>query len=131
MPIRKLVAVAAALAAFVACEKQPPNTHAPSMANHQFTPKSITIGVGEAVRWVNDTDEAHTVTAEEKSLPQGAEFFSSGDAPNEEAALDSLSDELIEPGEVYEWTFEQSGTYVYFCIPHRADGMEGTIVVEE
>lgn len=127
----RLAAVLVFLAALAACENQPPSTNAPSMANHQFTPKSITIGVGEAVRWVNDTDEAHTITAEEKSLPEGAEYFSSGDAPDEDAALDSLADELIEPGEVYEWTFEQPGTYVYYCIPHRGEGMEGTIVVEE
>ncbi len=114
----------------IACEQEPGNTHAPSMANHAFTPQTLAISVGETVRWVNDTDEAHTVTAAEASLPADAEYFSSGRADSEDAALDSLQDELIEPGDAFEVTFDEPGTYRYYCIPHRADGMEGTVVVE-
>ena len=114
----------------VACDSEPANTHAPSMADHAFTPERLTIQTGEVVRWVNDTDEAHTVTADGSSLPEGAEYFSSGEAANEEAANDSLQEELIDPGEVFEFTFDEPGTYRYYCIPHRADGMEGTVVVE-
>lgn len=100
------------------------------MANHRFTPETLEIGVGEAVRWVNDTEEAHTVTAVEGSLPEGADYFSSGSAADEDAANDALSEELIEPGGVFEWTFEEPGTYRYYCIPHEGDGMTGTVVVE-
>ncbi len=117
--------------ALAACGGESTTAITPSMANHTFTPERIVISVGEAVRWVNDTDEAYTVTAEQESIPAGADYFSSGDAANETAALDFLSDQLIDPGEVYEWTFEWPGTYRYYCIPHRGDGMEGTIVVEE
>ena len=100
------------------------------MANHSFTPERLTIAPGEVVKWVNDTDEAHTVTAVHDSLPDGADYFSSGGAPSEEDANDDLAAELVDPGEMFEWTFDEPGTYRYYCIPHRADGMEGTIVVE-
>ena len=101
-----------------------------SMEDHAFTPESFGVEVGETVEWFNDSDEAHTVTAVEDSLPDGAAYFSSGDASSEEEANDGLADELIGPGETFEWTFEQPGTYRYYCIPHRGDGMEGTVIVE-
>ena len=126
----KRLVLALALVALAACDKAPANTHGPSMADHRFTPETLTIAPGEVVRWVNDTEEAHTVTAVETSLPDGAEYFSSGAAPSEDDANDSLGDALIDPGEVFEWTFDEPGTYRYYCIPHRSDGMEGTVVVE-
>ena len=100
------------------------------MADHAFTPEMLEISSGEVVKWVNDTDEAHTVTAVEDSLPDGAEYFSSGGAASEDDATGDLSAELIEPGEAFEWTFDEPGTYRYYCIPHRSDGMEGSVVVE-
>ena len=101
-----------------------------SMADHAFTPETERVAVGETVTWVNDSDETHTVTAVEDSLPEGAAYFSSGEASSEDDANDDLGGELIAPGEKFEWTFEEPGTYRYYCIPHRSDGMEGTVVVE-
>lgn len=118
------------LVALVSCQGDPPNTTAPSMANHAFTPETTEVASGEVVKWFNDTEEAHTVTAVQSSLPEGAEYFSSGGAANEEEAIANLGDELIEPGETFEWTFEDPGTYRYYCIPHKGDGMEGSVVVE-
>ena len=100
------------------------------MANHSFTPETLTIKTGEVVKWVNDTDEAHTVTAVEDSLPEGADYFSSGEADSEDMAKDELAAELVDPGESFEWTFAEPGTYRYYCIPHEADGMVGSVVVE-
>ena len=127
--MKKLVVVLA-FVALAACGDGGPNVHAPSMSDHSFTPERLTIAAGEVVKWVNDTDEAHTVTAVEASLPEGAEYFSSGDSGSEDEAMDSLAEQLIEPGEMFEWTFEEPGTYRYYCIPHRADGMVGVVVVE-
>ena len=100
------------------------------MEGHAFTPETRTVAAGDTVEWVNDTEEAHTVTAVEGSLPDGAEYFSSGGASSEEEATANLADELIEPGESFEWSFDEPGTYRYYCIPHRGDGMEGSVVVE-
>lgn len=101
-----------------------------SMADHAFTPETERVTAGETVTWVNDSEESHTVTAVEDSLPEGAAYFSSGESSSEDDANDDLGGELIVPGEEFEWTFEEPGTYRYYCIPHRSDGMEGSVVVE-
>ena len=37
---------------------------------------------------------------------------------------------LLAQGELFSHTFEASGEYVYFCIPHERNQMVGTIAVE-
>jgi plastocyanin len=96
-----------------------------------FDPSSVEVHVGETVTWENQSDDAHTVTAEEASLPDGAGFFASGDFSSERAAHDDLAGGLLQNGDTFEVTFDVPGTYRYYCIPHRADGMRGVIVVEE
>lgn len=100
------------------------------MEGQAFTPETRTVQVGETVEWVNDSAEAHTVTATESSLPDGAEYFSSGGSSSEEEAVRNLAGELIDPGESFEWTFDEPGTYRYYCIPHQGSGMKGSVVVE-
>ncbi len=96
----------------------------------RFDPVSLTVPAGTTVRWSNQADDAHTVTAYRKALPEGAAYFSSGGFESEGEARDHLAEGLIATGGSYEVTFDQPGTYEYFCIPHEADGMKGTIVVE-
>ena len=43
--------------------------------------------------------------------------------------LDSGS-AVAEEGTTYEYTFEEAGTYLYNCVPHRTLGMVGAVVVE-
>lgn len=72
----------------------------------RFTFESpIEIAVGASVTWTN-TEEPHTVTARDGS-------FDSGRIPQ---------------GESFTHTFEEAGTFDYFCQIHPA--MEGTVVVE-
>lgn len=40
------------------------------------------------------------------------------------------SDLYSEEGETFEYTFEDSGNYRYFCNPHRSNGMLGGVAVE-
>lgn len=40
------------------------------------------------------------------------------------------SDPHTDEGETFEHTFEESGTYTYYCTPHEAVGMKGAVVVE-
>ena len=101
------------------------------MSAQRYAPSSITVSVGEPVVFVNDSDEVHTVTAEQDSLPEGGSYFSSGGFDNEDAARSSPSDGFILEGETFEVEFDAPGTYEYFCIPHEAAGMRGTIIVEE
>ncbi len=95
-----------------------------------FEPEELTVASGETVVFSNDSDAAHTVTAYEDELPEGADFFASGGEESEDGARDDLAAGLIKPGESMEVTFEQPGTYQYFCIPHEQQGMTGEIVVE-
>jgi plastocyanin len=96
-----------------------------------FEPQTITIDAGQSATWDNVSSEQHTVTADEGALPDGAGFFASGGATDEEAANDDLSAGFVGPGESYSHTFETPGTYRYYCIPHRESGMVGTVVVRE
>jgi plastocyanin len=36
----------------------------------------------------------------------------------------------IGPGQSFSFTFNEPGTYNYHCIPHEADDMTGTVIVE-
>ena len=89
----------------------------------RFQPEVITVEVGETVQWRNMSQRVHTVTADPSlvndpanvELPEGAEPFDSGD---------------VEPGGMYEQTFEVPGRYRYFCSLHQDDGMLGEILVE-
>lgn len=88
----------------------------------KYTPDTVRVMVGETVRWENSADVMHTVTADPDeafkqssvNLPDGASTFNSGN---------------LDPKETFEHTFEVAGTYRYFCIPHEAAGMKGTVIV--
>jgi plastocyanin len=72
-----------------------------------FQPRSITIARGDVVAWVNVSDSAHTITGDDLS------FADSG---------------VLDPGQTFQQTFDQPGTYHYRCGPHP--WMEGDIIVE-
>ena len=98
--------------------------------NQKFDPEQLTISPGDAVSFKNTSSESHTVTAYSDGLPEGADYFSSGGLPSEEAARDELGAALVASGDGYEVTFDEPGTYRYFCVPHEGAGMTGSIVVE-
>jgi plastocyanin len=102
-----------------------------SMDNsHRYEPSTLTVAVGEKVSWRNAGSEAHTVTAYDDGMPAGADFWATGGAPSEKAARDDIAAGLLKEGESFEMSFDEPGTYRYFCIPHEDDGMKGEIVVE-
>ncbi|WP_404379530.1 plastocyanin/azurin family copper-binding protein [Caenispirillum salinarum] len=88
-----------------------------------YTPETVAVSAGDTVRWNNTSDLVHTVTADPAKasdpahvrLPDGAEPFDSGS---------------VQAGGSYSHTFTVPGEYTYFCIPHEAAGMIGSIVVE-
>jgi len=92
-------------------------------SSHQFSPREVTIKVGESVTWKNSANDVHTVTAdpsrakmkENVSLPAGAKPFHSGE---------------IHPGKTYRQTFTVAGTYRYVCTLHEDKGMTGTVIVK-
>jgi plastocyanin len=95
-----------------------------------FEPSELTVGVGSEVVWETVGSVAHSVTAYEEELPDGATYFASGGFESESAAREAWPNEgNVESGETYSHTFETAGEFPYFCIPHESS-MQGTIVVE-
>ena len=81
--------------------------------NLSFTPSSVTVNVGDTVKWVR-TSGSHTVTS-------GSNCTASGFS----APLNSTSTSFT-------WVVPAStaGTTVpFFCSPHCSSGMKGTIIV--
>jgi plastocyanin len=77
------------------------------MHNDAFAPLTVTVHTGDTVRWTNDDDDAHTVTAMDGS------FDSKG----------------IDSNGSWSHTFTKPGTYKYFCELHPF--MKATIVVKD
>ncbi len=80
-----------------------------------FQPAKVSIKSGDTVKWVNNKLAPHNVV------------FDSSDKDADKHTHKALS---FSPGESFEVTFSDPGTYTYYCEPHRAAGMLGTIVVE-
>jgi plastocyanin len=82
------------------------------MVGQSFTPSTLEVEVGTTVRWENNSSETHTVTSGTNGTYDGN--FDSGN---------------VSPGGSYTYTFNEAGTFPYFCIPHP--NMTGTITVVE
>lgn len=104
------------------------------MSPTSFDPRTVTVRVGDEVRWKNTGSRNHTVTAYENGIPDDASFFASGGYESEDAARRAWNENLggaIAANDAYSHTFEVPGEYQYFCVPHEQGGMQGTVVVEE
>jgi plastocyanin len=89
--------------------------HEIEVVNFEFIPSSITVAVGDTVRWisVNVANHEHNVLADDSSFTSGLPAF----AP---------------------WTFDHvftsAGNNPYYCEPHGApggSGMSGVVVVTD
>lgn len=87
--------------------------HYVDVKNFEFTPKDITINVGETVRWSNKGGQ-HNVNGTKTKFPSNPESFSNG--PTSSSAW------------TYDFTFNIQGFYNYQCDAHPGD-MRGTITV--
>jgi plastocyanin len=80
------------------------------LRNFEFSQRELRIAPGTTVRWRNSTSTFHTVTPDGHA--QWSEWQTAG------------------VGETFEVRFDQVGTFSYYCLPHRALGMTGTVIVE-
>lgn len=122
------------LAGCLAGGSEPSGDYDVGMSATRFEPTRIEVAVGETVVWRNTNSRAHTVTAYEAGIPDGAEYFASGGYDSEEAARDAYLSSFggaLDTRDEYEYTFEVPGRYDYFCVPHEAGGMVGSVVVGE
>lgn len=83
-------------------------TNVVDISDYSYEPQTITIKRGATVTWTNRDRVAHTVTSQSE-------------------APETFTSELFSQGETYEYTFNTSGTYEYFCKPHPY--MKATVVV--
>jgi plastocyanin len=79
--------------------------------NECYIPYSVTISKGDTISWSNEDTAAHTVTSGSPANGPDGKFDSS----------------LIMAGSDYKFTFEQTGSYDYFCMVHP--WMIGTVQV--
>ena len=97
-----------------ACSSSSDTTTAPpdtggdvSIENFSFGPASTTVSVGDTVTWTNNEDSVgHTTTSD-----------------------DGLwKSDVLKPGDGFDRTFDEAGTFTYFCSIHSS--MKGSITVE-
>ncbi len=80
-----------------------------------YDPPGVTVDAGTTITWEWVGDAGHSVTHEVDDDEE--EVFDSGNITGD--------------GETFEFTFEEGGVYLYYCIPHRGQEQKGVVVVEE
>lgn len=76
-----------------------------------YLPYEVTVAAGTTVTWSNDDTAVHTVTSGTPSAGVTGVFDSS----------------IFNAGDTFEYTFDEAGTYDYFCVVHP--WMEGIVHV--
>lgn len=83
-----------------------------AMRDSFFDSQSVTVNVGDIVKWANQGLNLHTSTSGTNCSPDGK--WDSG---------------FLSTGASFETQFNEPGTFSYFCTLHCSLGMTGTIVV--
>ncbi|MBK7525835.1 MAG: lamin tail domain-containing protein [Saprospiraceae bacterium] len=86
------------------------------VSSFQFSPKDITIDVGQTVRWENKGG-THNVNGTQATFPNNPASFTSGNP--------------MSGNWTYDFKFTIAGKYDYQCNPHASSGMTGTVTVME
>jgi plastocyanin len=90
---------------FSTAAQQPPAAKEVTIDNFSFGPMELTVPVGTQVTWVNKDDVPHVVMSVDKIFKSKA----------------------LDTDDKFSFTFQQAGTYEYFCSVHPK--MTGKIVV--
>ena len=107
-----LAALTVVVAAFAGAGSAPGAANAATtttvnMKSFQFSPATVSIDVGDTVRWLNNEDSIpHTATSE---------------------AYPGFATPVITAGETASVVFDKAGAYPYFCLIHP--GMRGVVLV--
>ncbi len=99
-------------------------------SQYKFEPAAVTIRVGDVIEFVNVSGGPHNIQFDKDHIPAGAR-----DVLNR--AMTQRMGDLQGPfltaaNQVYRVSFAGApkGAYSFYCLPHQALGMKGTITVE-
>merc|ERR1712166_949547 len=81
--------------------------------------KSVKIGKGDSITWINNKGGPHNVVFVEDAIPKGVS-----------AESISMDDQLGDEGDVYTKKFDTPGSYEYYFEPHAGGGMKAVLIVE-
>lgn len=85
-----------------------------------FEPEQLTVDAGTTVTWQAGDGVGHTVTT--------GTFTVSGDGLRSEESPDGVIDLPLSQEQEVTFTFDEPGTYTYYCSIHK--GMNGEVVVK-
>ena len=85
--------------AYATGNKSFPSQNIVHILNSGYSPDSLMVNINSSVAWVNDDNATHTVSSDK---------FDSGDIP---------------PGGTFQFAFDNTGTYRYFCKYHSEKGV--------
>src|SRR3954469_250701 len=94
----------------------------------RFAPARVTIKSGDAVKFVLISGAPHNVAFDAESIPAEAKEQL---AANMDDTGSLAGDLKTSPGDTFTVSFRnvKPGKYPYYCVPHRAVGMTGVIIV--
>lgn len=99
-------------------------------SGYRYEPANLTIKAGDGIRFVNVNGSPHDVTFDPNSIPAAGRAQLTANMPDQRAELTSPL--FIQPNETYTISFANvaPGSYPFFCTPHIAMGMRGSVTVE-
>lgn len=79
-----------------------------SDGSYRLSPTAVQVDLGATITWEVKTDTAHKIAAEDNTFS---------------------SKRLVSPDNTFQYTFTEPGIYPYACLPHKALGEVGAVVV--
>ena len=99
-----------------------PDGPAVSMSRLMYMPDTIEVKAGTAVTWTNGESISHTVTSGKPTGVDAETSLRSGEEPD-----GRFDEQLAKEGDSFSFTYEEPGTYPYYCDIHK--GMNAEVVV--
>jgi plastocyanin len=130
MKLWRVVVAAGLFAALVPPVPAVASTRTVTIPDHTYSPERVSIVIGDTVRWVNSSNDSHSVTATSDSSSRGESFDSNPDCDN-----GLIFNRCMRPGASFTHTFTTRGTFTYYCRRHGRDsafpdcGMCGRVTV--
>jgi plastocyanin len=87
-----------------------------TVLDNRFSHPAVTVAVGDSVTWRWQSSNSHSVTQ--------------GTTPDPSQDGSRLFDSGIKNSGTFGYRFTSAGTVPYFCRPHFAAGMKGTVTVQ-